>query len=243
MSQHFILNYFPPLCVCRSHQPLSCKDGKLGGVGLEAEVVLTGRVSCEGEFAEFTVAFGHLNLESKNDTVRTNFQPATGQQYGRKVSFKGFKLTNQPASSCLSGSWYTFVGAGSVQYLMIWVSDCQCDAEVRGAGGLLQIPRLQQEIPWRWDTVCHITQSHIQTTFKSKIHFLNIRWWIKGLVAPPAVVGTNWQKVLMPDDILCLCRIYFILLERCSRAWWIRNTVSCLFFYIRYILYLQYTKH
>lgn len=65
---------------------------------MEAEVVLTGRVSCEGEFAEFTVAFGHLNLESKNDTVRTNFQPATGQQYGRKVSFKGFKLTNQPAS-------------------------------------------------------------------------------------------------------------------------------------------------
>lgn len=104
MSQHFILNYFPPLCVCRSHQPLSCKDGKLGGVGLEAEVVLTGRVSCEGEFAEFTVAFGHLNLESKNDTVRTNFQPATGQQYGRKVSFKGFKWTNQPASPCVSGS-------------------------------------------------------------------------------------------------------------------------------------------
>lgn len=176
MSQHFILNYFPPLCVCRSHQPLSCKDGKLGGVGLEAEVVLTGRVSCEGEFAEFTVAFGHLNLESKNDTVRTNFQPATGQQYGRKVSFKGFKWTNQPASSCFSGSWYMFDGAGSVQYLMIWVSDCQCDAEVRGAGGLLQIPRLQQEIPWRWDTVCHITQSHIQITFKSKIHVLNCKW-------------------------------------------------------------------
>lgn len=98
MSQHFILNYIPPLCVCRSHQPLSCKDGKLGGVGLEAEVVLTGRVSCEGEFAEFTVAFGHLNLESKNDTVRTTFHQLLVNNMDVRFHLKGLNgQTNQPA--------------------------------------------------------------------------------------------------------------------------------------------------
>lgn len=131
----------------RSHQPLSCKDGKPGGVGLEAEVVLTGRVSCEGEFAEFTVAFGHLNLESKNDTVRTTFHRLLVKNMDIRFHLKGLNgQTNQPVhvlvyhNTCLLAPDFMI-------YLMIWVSDCQCDAEVRGAGGLLQIPRLQQEIP------------------------------------------------------------------------------------------------
>lgn len=58
------------LCLYRSHQPLSREDSKPCGVGLEAEVVLTRGVSCEGEFTKFTVAFGHHNLKSREDTVR-----------------------------------------------------------------------------------------------------------------------------------------------------------------------------
>lgn len=33
-----------------------------------------------------------------------------------------------------------------VQYLMVWVSDCHSDAEMRSVGECLQIPRLQQEV-------------------------------------------------------------------------------------------------
>lgn len=67
------MNLFLSVCVHRSHQPLSSKDRKPRGVGLEAEVVLARGVSCEGEFTEFTVTFGHLDLESRKDTVGTTF--------------------------------------------------------------------------------------------------------------------------------------------------------------------------
>lgn len=40
---------------------------------MEAKEVLTRGVSCEGEFAKFTITFGHLNLESRKDTVRPTF--------------------------------------------------------------------------------------------------------------------------------------------------------------------------
>lgn len=75
MCCYIFPSFLNTFCVCvrRSHHPLSSKDRKPCGVGLEAEVVLTRGVSCEGEFTKFTIAFGHLNLESRKDTVRPTF--------------------------------------------------------------------------------------------------------------------------------------------------------------------------
>lgn len=67
-----VLNAFC-VCVHRSHQPLFSIDSKACGVGLEAKVVLTRGVSCEGEFTKFTIAFVHQNLESRKVTVRLTF--------------------------------------------------------------------------------------------------------------------------------------------------------------------------
>ena len=58
------------MSVHRSHQPFFSKDRKSCGVGFEAKIVLTRGVSCEGEFTRFTIAFGHLNLERRKDTLK-----------------------------------------------------------------------------------------------------------------------------------------------------------------------------
>lgn len=58
-------------CGVWTHQFLSSKDRKSGGVGLEAEVVLARGVSCEAEFTKFTKAFGHLDLRDRTEISRT----------------------------------------------------------------------------------------------------------------------------------------------------------------------------
>lgn len=64
-----LINFF---CVGRSHQPFSGEHRKPCGVGLEAKVMLTRCMSCEGKLWIFTIAFGHLKLDKQ--TNRTLFR-------------------------------------------------------------------------------------------------------------------------------------------------------------------------
>ena len=56
--------------MCVSHKLFLSKDREAGGVGLEAEQVLSTGMRGEGEFTVFPVALGHQHLQTSHTPHR-----------------------------------------------------------------------------------------------------------------------------------------------------------------------------